>query len=370
MKLFYSLLPILATVMLLASCEDSISGMDEPGEAIIEGSYDPSPYTLEVPEHLQEPFIPEDNPLTVEGVELGRHLFYDPILSSDSTMSCSSCHLPQFGFTDGLATSTGVLGINGRRSSMPIMNLAFNTKGFFWDGRVATLEEQALIPIEDHLELNESWENVEEKLRNHANYPEMFRAAFGIDTKSQITRDLAVKAIAQFERTLISANSRYDKVVWQQDGWPTDSEQRGKMLFFFEEAQSLDHPGCSHCHFTEQFTNNGFFNNGLEEVESLEDFTDKGLGEVTGNIYDNGKFRAPSLRNIALTAPYMHDGRFQTLEEVLDHYAEGGHGVQNEDANINPFTLTEQDKQDLIAFMNMLTDTTFINNPAYQNPFN
>jgi cytochrome c peroxidase len=370
MKYLYNIFPILLIVLVAASCEDTPGGSGVPGDSLIEGPYDPTAYTLEYPEHFQDPIIPPDNPLTEEGIELGRHLFYDPILSSDSTMSCATCHQADKGFADGLATSVGVLGMNGRRSSMPIMNLAFNNKGFFWDGRSATLEAQALVPVEDHLELNESWGNVEEKLRNHDTYPAMFRAAFGIDAKSQITRDLAVKAIAQFERTLISANSRYDQVAYLQQGWPTDAEQRGETLFFFEQAENVDdHPGCSHCHTTEQFTTNRYFNNGLDAVESLDDFEDKGLGEVTNKIFENGKFRTPSLRNVALTAPYMHDGRFQTLEEVLDHYAEGGHGVSNEDANIQPFTLTEQDKQDIIAFLHMLTDTTFINNPAFHSPF-
>jgi len=134
MKLLYNILPVLSIVMFFTSCEDDMA-IDEAGDDFIEGKYDPQTYTLEVPDYFETPFIPEDNPLTVDGVELGRHLFYDPILSSDSTMSCSSCHMPQFGFADGQSTSTGVLGVDGRRSSMPIMNLAFNTRGFFWDGR-------------------------------------------------------------------------------------------------------------------------------------------------------------------------------------------------------------------------------------------
>ena len=356
-------------VILFAACEDD-NMMDPTDNDLIEATYDPQAVTLEVPDYFPDPIIPEDNPLTEAGILLGRHLFYDPILSSDSTMSCSSCHLSSKGFADGLATSEGVLGLNGKRSSMPIINLAFNHKEFFWDGRAATLEAQALAPVEDHLELNESWDNVEEKLRRHATYPQMFREAFGIDRRSEITRDLATKAIAQFERTMISANSRFDQVIWQQQGWPTDAEQRGKILFTVEDAvEGEPHPGCSHCHGSELFTTNNYFNNGLDDVENLEDFPDAGLGGVNNVIYDNGKFRAPTLRNIALTAPYMHDGRFETLEEVLDHYASGGHDTPNEDVNIAPFQLTEQDKADLIAYLNMLTDTTFINNPDFQSPF-
>lgn len=364
---------LLVILLGFSACQedDPIVGCDPCiDEDIINAAYAPQPYELEVPEWFPRPVIPEDNPMTVEGIALGRHLFFDPILSSDSTQSCATCHDPQLSFTDGNKVSRGVLGIDGRRSSMAIVNMAFNTKGFFWDGRAATLEAQALLPVEDHTELNENWENVVEKLKRHKEYPAMFRQAFGIEKKSEMTKELAVKAIAQFERTLLSYRSRFDQVVWEQQGWPTDAEQRGRDLFFVEFANnSLDHPGCSHCHGSALFTENNYFNNGLDSVATLSDFADYGLGEVTNNLYDNGKFRAPTLRNIALTAPYMHDGRFNTLGEVLDHYATGGHGVANEDANIQPFTLTEQQKQDLIAFLNMLTDTTFVNNPAFRNPF-
>lgn len=341
----------------------------EENQDFIEGKYDPQPYVLEIPDWMPEPHIPADNPLTEEGVALGRRLFYDPILSSDGSQSCGTCHQPDKSFTDGLAVSTGVLGMQGKRNSMALVNLAFNTNGFFWDGRAKTLEKQALIPVEDHVELNESWDNVEDKLRRDETYPALFREAFGISRKTEITRDLVVKAIAQFERILISANSRFDRVVWLNEGWLTDAELRGKQLFFFEELQTIDHPGCSHCHFDPLFTDNRYKNNGLDSVARLEDFQDPGLGGVNDNRYDLGKFRVPTLRNIALTAPYMHDGRFQTLEEVLDHYSRGGHGMENEDVNIRPFALSERQKQDLIAFLNTLTDTTFTQNPAFQNPF-
>lgn len=372
MKIKLLFIASLSILLLAAACEKkepTTDCTDCIGIEMIEATYDPTAYEMDIPSWMPNPVIPPDNPMTEEGVALGRMLFYDPILSSDSTMSCASCHFQEHSFTDAQATSEGVLGMRGTRSSMALVNLAFNAKGFFWDGRAATLEEQALFPVEDHLELNEEWVNVEEKLRRHEEYPVLFREAFGIDRKSQITKDLVVKAIAQFERTMISANSRYDQVVWLNNGWFTDAEERGRKLFFFEEAQSIDHPGCSHCHFDPLFTDNNYKNNGLDDVDNLTDFDDLGLGGVNDNIYDNGKFRVPGLRNIALTAPYMHDGRFQTLEEVLEHYSSGGHGVENEDVNIRPFELTEQDKSDLIAFLNALTDTTFINNPAFSNPF-
>ena len=362
----------LAIILGLAACskDDDDSCCGQPNDELIVADYSPQPYNLQYPSRFPQPAIPADNPLTVSGIELGRRLFYDPILSRDSTMSCASCHNQQLSFADGSNLSIGIRGLPGTRSSMPLINLAFNVKGFFWDGRAATLEEQALLPIEDHLEMDDTWENVAAKLRRHPTYPAYFRQAFGIERKSEITPELAVKAIAQFERTLVSFNSRFDRIVWDQQGWPTDAEQRGRDLFFVEFASpTQDHPGCSHCHGSSLFTENNYFNNGITFVNDLADFPDKGRGGFNGNIFDNGKFRTPTLRNIALTAPYMHDGRFATLEEVLDHYATGGHGVINEDANIQPFSLTQRDKEDLIAFLNMLTDTAFINNPAFSNPF-
>ena len=335
----------------------------------IEGGYAPQDYVFDLPDWMPQPIIPEDNPTTVDGVALGRRLFYDPILSADSTQSCASCHRQELAFTDGRVFSVGIRGLEGRRNAMSLVNMGYNARGFFWDGRSKTLEEQALIPIEDHLEMDNTWENVEEALRNHPDYPQRFRAAFGIERRSELDRDLVVKAIAQFERTLISYESRYDDIVWERNGFPTDSEQRGLELFFIEDNQSVEHPGCSHCHFNPHFTDHSFKNNGIDSVANLEAFSDRGRGEVTNNRYDNGKFRVPSLRNVALTAPYMHDGRFATLEEVLDHYSSGGHGVINEDPNIRPFTLSERDKQDLIAFMHMLTDTSFTQKEAFSNPF-
>lgn len=340
-----------------------------PADDQITGDYNPQTYVVQTPAFLQPPLSPADNPLTVAGVELGRHLFYDPILSSDGSMSCASCHNQERAFTDGMVTSAGVLGIRGTRNAMSLVNLAYNPRGFFWDGRSESLEAQALAPVEDHIELNEDWGQVEEKLRNHPNYPAKFRAAFGIERKQEITRELAVKAIAQFERTLVSANSKYDQVVWLNQGEFTPSEEHGMELFFFELAQTLEHPGCSHCHFNPHFTDHQFRNNGLDSVASITDFADLGRGGVNGVVYDNGKFRVPTLRNIELTAPYMHDGRFQTLEEVIDSYARGGHGVPNEDTNIRPFTLSAQDKADLIAFLKTLTDHEFIANPAFSSPF-
>jgi cytochrome c peroxidase len=331
--------------------------------------YDSTPFVLNIPAWLPKPIIPADNSLTIKGVALGRRLFYDPILSKDSTQSCASCHTLEKSFTDGLPLSKGEKGMVGKRNSMALVNLAYNTRGFFWDGRVNSLELQVLHPIEDPLEMNNKIQEVENRLRRSKTYPQWFKEAFGINAKNEITIDLLAKAIAQFERTLISGNARYDQVIWGQKGFPSEEEARGIELFFIEFAGNLQHPGCSHCHFNPLFTDNQFRNNGLDFVASLLDFKDPGRRLVTGNINDSGRFRVPTLRNIALTAPYMHDGRFKTLEEVLAHYEKGGHGVINEDPNLLPFKLSDRDKKDLISFMNMLTDTTFLNNKNFSNPF-
>jgi cytochrome c peroxidase len=362
---------ILLGLLILACAEESTT-TDPIKEAPIAGEYAPTTYELDIPDWLPNMEIPADNPMTVEGVELGRHLFYDPILSIDGTVACANCHFPEKAFVDGENFSVGVGGAIGKRNSMSLANVGFYTKGLFWDGRSQTLEEQALIPIEDHLEMNDSWENVERKLQSHDDYPQLFREAFGIEFTGELTRDLVVKALAQFERTLISGNSRYDRIVNANDldaGFPTDSEERGIRLFFFELSQQDEHPGCSHCHGGPLFTDNRFVNNGIDSVQTLNDFEDLGRGAVTGRRPDNGKFRVPTLRNIEFTAPYMHDGRFETLEEVLEHYSSGGHFADNLDANIRPFTMTGEDKEDLINFLKMLSDEEFVENEAFTSPF-
>ncbi|MEM9888025.1 MAG: cytochrome c peroxidase [Bacteroidota bacterium] len=366
---------IILGLILLLSCKDKDTGggSGEPVEEVpIVANYNPTAYEAKIPDWLPNMEIPADNPMTEEGINLGRMLFYDRLLSVDGTVACASCHFPERSFVDGRVFSFGVNGAVGKRNAMSLINVGFHDRGLLWDGEANTLEEQATMPIEDHLEMNDSWENVEQKLQKHDDYPKLFRAAFGIEFASEITKDLAVKAIAQFERTLVSGNSRYDRIVNANDldaGFPTDAEERGIRLFFFELSQQVDHPGCSHCHGGPLFTNNRYMNNGIDSVQTLNDFEDLGRGEVTGRRPDNGKFKVPTLRNIELTAPYMHDGRFETLEEVLDHYSSGGHFADNLDANIRPFEMSERDKEDLIAFLKMLTDTTFVNNKAFQSPF-
>lgn len=343
----------------------------DPIDREISGPATPTAFTLEVPDFMPRPIIDETNPMTEEGIALGRRLFYDKIMGRDSSFACADCHQQALAFTDGRALAKGVDGREGTRSAMSIVNLAFNPNGFNWDGKFTPLWEQAIHPVENVLEMDEDWENVLQRLRRSDDYPGRFRAAFGISRTSEISQELAVKAIAQFERTIISGDSHFDRVIYKNTEFFTEEEQYGAdSLFFIENVPvGADHPGCGHCHNKPSFGDNKFKNNGLDNVASLYDFIDKGFGVVSGNRADNGKFRTPTLRNIALTAPYMHDGRFATLEEVLDHYAAGGHGVENEDPNITGFTMTDAEKEALLAFLRSLTDQSLLVDERYANPF-
>lgn len=322
--------------------------------------YQPTTYNLEIPVSLPEMAIPEDNPLTVQGVQLGRMLFYDPILSGDSTLSCGGCHFQENAFTDPKQFSSGIDGSLGDRNAMQIINLGYADK-LFWDGRVSGLEIQALEPIENPVEMHSTWPEAVEKLQRHNTYPELFYEAF---EACDITNDLVVKAIAQFERTMISGNSKFDKVSIGGMGiFFTDEELNGFEIFNTEKGD------CFHCHGGALFTDNEFHNNGLDSVAQ-----DLGLELATSSPFDRAKFKAPTLRNIELTAPYMHDGRFQTLEEVVDFYSEGLHFSETLDPlmkNVGEggLQLTEQEKSDLVAFLKTLTDTEFITNEAFSNPF-
>lgn len=307
----------------------------------------------------------EDNAMTKAGVDLGRHLFYDPILSLDSTRSCASCHIQAYGFSDTMAVSLGVEDREGKRNAIALTNLAYHYTSFFWDGRVKSLEEQALIPVEDSLELGNDWEEVERRIREHHSYPARFRQAFGVESVYEIDRYLVAKALAQFERTFISANSKFDQALAGQVEL-SPAEERGRLIFF-DESEVLPAGECAHCHVGPLFTTLTFFNNGLDNTDLA--LADVGLERVSENIFDRGKFKTPSLRNIALTAPYMHDGRFATLEAVIEQYNKGGHYSRNESPNIRPLGLNEQDKADLIAFLNTLTDTSYLKRQDLSNPF-
>jgi len=339
---------------------------DKPG-------FDPQPYEYDLPAYAPKlPKAPQDNPTTREGVELGRMLFYEKRLSGDNTLSCAGCHNQEYGFTDdGRRVSIGIRGIEGKRNSMPLFNLDFGDR-FFWDGRARSLEEQALMPIIDHTEMDESLPEAVKKLQASELYPDLFYKAFGTST---ISSELIGKAIAQFMRSIVSFRSRYDSVRFLNIGFFTESEQRGYELFFDEAGGD-----CFHCHTEGNllFSTFTFENNGLTAAQSIEDFPDPGLGSVTGRAEDYGKFKVPSLRNVELTAPYMHDGRFKTLKEVLDFYSDSlKYSININFSNLKRvhldrggMKLTEQEKWDIIAFLKTLTDRSAIKDERYSDPFN
>ena len=322
--------------------------------------YFATPSSLDIPKLFEDnilaPVIPIDNPQTVEGIALGKKLFFDPILSIDNTLACVDCHAPENAFTDSDKFSDGVDGIFGNRNSMPLFNLAWNyDEKFFWDGNTFSLEHQAFVPVTDPFEMKSNWTDVESKLQQHAEYPSLFEKAFGA---SNIDSSLVTKAIAQFERTLISANSKFDKFLLGELN--LSPEELNGFNVFMDEAKG----DCFHCHGSDKnplWTDNIFHNNGLDET-----FADLGLGAVTGDPADNGKFKSPSLRNLEFTSPYMHDGRFASLDDVINHYSQG---LKNS-STIDPLMkkvdqggvgLTDKDKADLKAFLLSLSDYDFIN---------
>lgn len=328
----------------------------------------PTPYKFPEPKYF--PKIPqsESNPVTVEGAELGRHLFYDPILSGDSTMSCSSCHKQEFAFSD--APNQFSAGRNKelmQRNTLPLFNLAYYSS-FFWDGRASSLEEQVFHPVRTESELNLKWTEAVKRINRSKFYVSKFRLAFGRGT---IDSTLIAKSIAQFLRTMISYNSKFDRVLRHQDKLSAEE------LEGFEIVNDMTRGGCVHCHTTDQDplgTIRDFSNNGLDFVTDVNSYKDKGLGNTTGNSKDFGKFKIPSLRNILFTAPYMHDGRFKTIEEVINFYSEEVKPSVNVDSRME-FAhqggpkLNTHEKRKIIAFLKTLNDSVFISNPEFANPF-
>jgi cytochrome c peroxidase len=324
--------------------------------------YDPTTYNMVLPTGFPPMAIPSDNQLTVEGVELGRHLFYEKKMSSTLTQACADCHFPQKAFSDTMQFSQGVTGAFGNRQSMVLQNLGY-ANDFFWDGRAPTLEDQIFGPVVNPIEMNDTWPNVESKLQADTMYQRMFFEAFGIEAIDSVH---VSKAVAQFLRTLVSGNSRWDK--WSRfELMLTPDEIAGYDLF-----KDLLGADCFHCHphSSRLFTDHSYSNNGLDLT-----FLDNGLGDVTGASTDNGKFKVPTLRNIEYSAPYMHDGRFATLDDVIDHYSDN---IEPASPNISPsiefaagggVALTPTEKMQVKAFLLSLSDPEFINNPAFSNPF-
>lgn len=348
---------ILVVGLLLLSCSTKD---DEP-------VYVPTPLSLDVPlvfqNLLPDPLLPAVNPLTEEGVALGRRLFFDPVLSADNSQACTDCHRPQAAFSDPRRFSIGITGEAGTRNSMPLQNFAWNfEQKFFWDGRANSLEQQIFEPVTNPIEMNNTWPDAVAALQANSQYPELFDQVFGTSTIDSV---MVSKAIAQFLRTLVSGNSKFDKHLLGEEVL-SEAESNGLEVFMDE-----DRGDCFHCHGNPSspiWSDNKFHNNGLDAI-----ITDRGLGAITGDPREFGLFKSPSLRNLAYSAPFMHDGRFATLDEVIDHYSEGL--VYSE--TIDPLMkkvdqggvqLTESDKADLKAFLLSLSEPGFTTNPNFQKP--
>ena len=350
--------------------------------------------TVELPAHANRAELdradntPKDNPTTNAGVTLGRVLFYDTNLSRNNTISCASCHLQRAGFSDPKTFSVGFAGGHTTRNAMSLSNLRYSNvdggrPGFFWDERAATLEAQVLMPIQDPVEMGMNLRDLEWKLQQLPYVPPLFEAAFG---SREVTRDRIAKSVAQSLRSMVSLNSKFDRAA-KPDGSGdysadfegfTAAENLGKFVFLNGPDGIAEH-GCANCHTPPTFAMNKSLNNGLEL-----NYKDRGIGALNRPTNDpftpsnDGKFKASSLRNIALTAPYMHDGRFATLEQVIDHYSTGvvphpnlglAFADQDSGAPKSGLKFTAEQKTALIAFLKTLTDEQFVSDPKFSDPF-
>lgn len=318
---------------------------------------------------------PADNRTTNEGATLGRVLFYDTNLSQNRTVSCASCHKQEMGFSDDAVFSVGFEGGLTARHSMGLANARFYASGrFFWDQRAETLEEQVLMPLQDPVEMGMTLDEVVARVEEAEYYPELFSAAFG---DSEVTTDRISKALAQFVRSMLSTKSKFDEgramVDDRLEDFPNFTQEENLGKKFVVAPPPLGGLGCLLCHTGEAFIAIQAMNNGLD----LET-TDPGYGEVTGAAIDDSTFKVPSLRNIAVRPPYMHDGRFATLSEVVDHYSEGiqahanlpltGFFPRNSEGVI-PLRLNRYQKDSLIAFLHTLTDHEMLTDPKFSDPF-
>jgi cytochrome c peroxidase len=315
-------------------------------------------FSLEFPLGLDEDslIISKDNPLTTSKVELGKLLFFDKRLSQNNTIACASCHKPELAFTDGQPVSMGIHRQLGTRSAPTSINRIFSSKQF-WDGRAATLEEQSVGPLVNPVEHGFSdHEEMIRKLRMIKGYQPLFKKAFGTD---QITIDRVGKAIASFQRTLLSGNSPYDRFDYGgEENALSQGAQRGLKLF-------LKKARCTRCHSGFNFTDEKFHNLGIDWDT---DHADLGRFKVTGNSEEIGAFKTPTLREIARTAPYMHDGRFATLREVVEFYNRGGIKNPHQDSLVIPLELSEQEKLDLVKFLQALNGEGWQTKPPEKFP--
>lgn len=291
---------------------------------------------LAIPAGLGSLRIPSDNPHTTAKVELGKLLYFDPRLSKDDTVSCATCHDPEKGWSNGEAVATGIGGQKGGRNAPTIINSGYQYFQF-WDGRAVQLEGQALGPVQNPIEMGMTLDELEQKLNKIAGYRTRFQEVFGTD----VTSDGVAKAIAAFERTILSGNAPYDRFKSGDTNALSEQAQRGMKIFFNQAS-------CSACHAGSNFSDGGFHNIGvgMEQAEP-----DVGRFAETNLLGDKGSFKTPTLREIAQTAPYMHDGRFATLREVVEYYNKGGHPNPQLDEEIFPLNLSEQDIDDLVQFL-------------------
>lgn len=322
-------------------------------------------YALDL-QGLTDPGLSRDTLLTKSIVQLGKKLFFDPKLSKNNNISCGSCHKQAGGFSDEAVFSKGTHGELGKRQSMALFNLAWHRNGFFWDGRARTLKDQVLMPVQDHLEMDLDLNTLVQRLATDVEYDDYFIRAF---SSKEANTDRIATALEKFLLTLISGNSRYDQFK-KGKAQLTAQEMAGMELFFGEFDPFLNKKGgeCFHCHGGLNFTNDLYMNNGLDAPANIND---KGHFLVTNNPEHEGAFKVPSLRNIANTAPYMHDGRFKTLEEVVEHYNSGvKNGATTDELlhyNISHGLQLSKEQQDaLVAFLKTLSDPDFLNNPNYQ----
>jgi cytochrome c peroxidase len=293
---------------------------------------------------------PPDNPLTEERARLGRRLFYETSLSRTREVSCASCHRQEYAFSDPNPVSSGIEALQGTRNAPALVNLAWSER-FFWDGRAASLEEQAGKPIENPVEMDLSLDDAVARLSEEPSYVKDFESTFG----EPVTTDTLRKALASFVRVLVSGNSPYDQHLAGDDRQFDAAAARGEELFFSEKAE------CFHCHPQGALTNDGFFNNG-----SYLEGGDEGRKGVTGRSGDLGKFKVPGLRNVAASAPYMHDGSLATLREVVEQYSVGGLGHPSTDPQVLPLHLAARQIDDLVAFLEALTDEAFLDDPRFR----
>lgn len=348
---------LLFAIIALAACRKDPPMSEETPYA------GPTPLSLSIPQYVTDSgdylVYVANNPLTVEGVALGRKLFYEKAVSDNYTMACASCHVQEHAFSDPRRFSIGTNGAVGHRQAMAVVNLAFD-HFMFWDARVETLEEQAARPVIDLAEMRNTWPVVVARLQAMPEYPPLFEKAFGSPGVDSVR---AGQAIAQFERTLLSFNTRADRFLYYADSSALTAQEQHGLDLFFRSGHCVD------CHRDPLFADHAIRNNGLDLVPA-----DPGYGGISGNPAQIGKFKTPTLRNIAVTAPYMHDGRFATLEEVLDFYAEDVQlGSPNLDNHMTPWlagqvNLSAQDRADLVAFLRSLTDDAFLTNPTFSDP--